>query len=471
MRSTASRSRLAALISSPPTTIAVRDATVGPESGTTAVSGAASSTASIGTSSASATSCGKIVLVPWPISVEAVRIRISPSAVSSSEATEASFTSPEPVKPAPCQASARPTPLATRSRPVRSGEPGHGPGSRAPITGRIVACPQTLELGGLGRPLQDLLAGHALAEDLAGRRRVAEPVDVAPPDLERAEAERLGDPVELGLGGELHLGRPESAEGAVGRRVGAGRPRPNPDVRAAIGAARVDRAARQDDRRERAVRPAVHHHLDLLGDQPAVVGHAGSVADDRRVALGRRREVLVAVVDHPDRSPGLAGQERGMERDQRGVLLLATEPAAGLGLDHASAAVVEAQPSLERGMDVVRALERAGHRHAAVVTGDGDHRVVLDVELLLVADAVLALEDQVGGGEGSVRVAGRELVGGEDVVGGERVEDRRERLGPDAHGKAGGAQGRPVRGPRAGPAARRGAGSRRRPGRGSAGPP
>ncbi len=54
-------------------------------------------------------------------------MRIAPSPVSSSDATDASWTSPEPVNPAPCQASASPTPLATRSRPVRSGEPGTAP--------------------------------------------------------------------------------------------------------------------------------------------------------------------------------------------------------------------------------------------------------------------------------------------------------------------------------------------------------
>ena len=65
--------------------------------------------------------------------------------------------------------------------------------------------------------------------------------------------------------------------------------------------------------------------------------------------------------------------------------------------------------------------------HAAVLARDRDHRVVLDVELLLVADPVLALEDEVGGREGGVGVAAAELVGREDVVGRERVEDRRER--------------------------------------------
>ena len=74
---------------SPPTTIAVRDATVGPESGTNARVLGAISTASYGTPSSAATSCGKIVLVPCPISVEPVRMTIRPSPVSSSDATDA----------------------------------------------------------------------------------------------------------------------------------------------------------------------------------------------------------------------------------------------------------------------------------------------------------------------------------------------------------------------------------------------
>ena len=51
-------------------------------------------------------------------------MRTRPSAVSSIEATLARWISPEPVNPAPCQASASPMPVAVRSLPVRSGEPG-----------------------------------------------------------------------------------------------------------------------------------------------------------------------------------------------------------------------------------------------------------------------------------------------------------------------------------------------------------
>ena len=286
----------------PPTTIAVRDATVGPLSGTYAVSCGAISTASTGTSRASATSCGKIVLVPCPISVEAVRIRMRPSPVSSSETTDASLTSPEPVKPAPCHASASPMPLASRWRSVRSGEPGMVPGSLATRALARRAPAQSLELGGLGGAFEDLLAGDALAQHLAGRRRVAEVIDVAPADLQRRDPELLGEPVEMRLRGELDLRRAEPAEGAVGRRVGPRGGRADPDVRAAVGPpAWMAPRLRTTGVSVQYAPPSITTSMSCASSRPSAV-IAGPVPDDRRVALGGRRDVLVAVVDHPHRS-------------------------------------------------------------------------------------------------------------------------------------------------------------------------
>ena len=91
----------------------------------------------------------------------------------------------------------------------------------------------------------------------------------------------------------------------------------------------------------------------------------------------------------------------------------------------------QAERSLERLVDVVRALQRAVDDDPAVLAGHGDHRVVLDVQLLLVADPVGALDDQVGGGEPRVKVVGREpsyeAKTWSDAIG---VEDRRQGLCP-----------------------------------------
>ena len=74
---------------------------MGPLSGTRAVSGFSIITRSAGTPSVWPTICANMVMVPWPISVLAASTRGRPSGASSSAATEASLTSPLPVKPAP----------------------------------------------------------------------------------------------------------------------------------------------------------------------------------------------------------------------------------------------------------------------------------------------------------------------------------------------------------------------------------
>ena len=86
-------------------------------------------------------------------------------------------------------------------------------------------------------------------------------------------------------------------------------------------------------------------------------------------------------------------------------------------------------------MDVVRALHRAVDRDLAVLAGHGDHRLVLDVQLLLVADPVLALEDDVGLGEPSLEIAGTDLVLGEEMIRDLRVENGLERSGSPEGGR------------------------------------
>ena len=144
-------------MSSPPTTIAVREATVGPESGTNAVSWGAISTSSTSMPSSAATSCGKIVLVPCPISVDAVRIRIRPSRVRSRLAIEPIFSSPEPVNPAPCQASASPMPRAVLA-----------PGSRAARSAAVLARTRSYSLASAARSRTSIAAASSRSSWLVG---------------------------------------------------------------------------------------------------------------------------------------------------------------------------------------------------------------------------------------------------------------------------------------------------------------
>jgi hypothetical protein len=87
--------------SRPPTTISVRDATVGRCRAPRSVSGVSNATNARGHAQRLGHQLQNTVTVPWPISVFALRMRGRPSGVRSSAARDASFTSPLPVKPAP----------------------------------------------------------------------------------------------------------------------------------------------------------------------------------------------------------------------------------------------------------------------------------------------------------------------------------------------------------------------------------
>ncbi len=157
--------------------------------------------------------------------------------------------------------------------------------------------------------------------------------------------------------------------GGVFVRVGAGA---DPDVRAAVRAAGVDR--RRGDRTTGVsvqYAPPSMHDLDVLGDEPAVAHDAGPVGDDRRVALRRRGDVLVAVVDHPDR---LARSRRARSAAWRAMIdgysSLPPNPPPVSAWTTRACSASSPRPRLQRPVDVVRALERAVDRDAAVLARD-----------------------------------------------------------------------------------------------------
>ena len=160
----------------------------------------------------------------------------------------------------------------------------------------------------------------------------------------------------------------------------------------AVGAAGVERAAREDDRRERDVRAAVDEDADRDGAQRPVPVAAARDLDARRVPLRRGLDVLLAAVDQLHGAARLLREEEGVEGDERRVLLLAAEAAAGDGLRHVDAVVGEAEDPLDPLLDVVGALERALDVRALVVP-EGDHPVRLDVDVLLGARFVDAADD------------------------------------------------------------------------------
>ena len=165
------------------------------------------------------------------------------------------------------------------------------------------------------------------------------------------------------------------------------------------------------------------------------------MVDHGRVALRRRRDVLVPVVDHPDRPARSPREERRVNGQHGRVLFLAAEGAAGLRLDDPDLLDRQAERAPECRVDEVGALERAGDRDPAVRCRSRDHRLRLDVDVLLGTDAVGSFDDQVGLGEARLQVALGDLVAGAGLLGREHVEDRRQRLGPQGDRRPGSTRG------------------------------
>ena len=159
-----------------------------------------------------------------------------------------------------------------------------------------------------------------------------------------------------------------------------------------------------------------------------------------------------------------------MEREHRRVLLLAAEAAAGLRLDDPTrgrrAPGRAASAPCGRSTGTASSRGRRSRRRR----GHGDHRVVLDVQLLLVADAVLALDDEVGAGEAASTSPRATSYWAKTELGLEGSKTGRSASVRSVTRRLPrGASRGPAR--RAAPPARPGGGSRPRPGRGSAGRP
>ena len=161
--------------------------------------------------------------------------------------------------------------------------------------------------------------------------------------------------------------------------------------------------------------------LDVPEQHRAVGPEPGPDADlGRRPADGLER--LLEAQHEADGPAGLAGHER----EQRLVLrvLLAAEPAARVGREHAHLGQRQPEHRGDDALEPVGVLDRAPDRHAVAV-GRRHERVRLDRELRDHREGVGAVDDDRGIALGGLEVAPAEAVLAQDVGAGEGV------VGPD----------------------------------------
>ena len=137
---------------------------------------------------------------------------------------------------------------------------------------------------------------------LAAEPGVALAQGVLEPDLQRIEAEPVGDVVDLALAGERCLRIAEAAEGGETELVGVGHAAMAAAIRNPIGSSRHQQRVAEHARAVVGEGAAVHQQLDLAGDECPVALDAGANADLRRVPRPHHLEILFARQDAASRA-------------------------------------------------------------------------------------------------------------------------------------------------------------------------
>ena len=124
----------------------------------------------------------------------------------------------------------------------------------------------------------------------------------------------------------------------------------------------------------------------------------------------------MSVVDDLDRTSRLHREQRCVARDDVWKLLLAAESAAGGGLDDSDLFWIARKEWEQSLVDVVRTLKRSDDREGTVFFLPRGDAVILDVRLLLERQAVLSLDDHIGGSETTFEISFRDLETFEHIV-------------------------------------------------------
>ena len=198
--------------------------------------------------------------------------------------------------------------------------------------GRAMA--STLELGrdqvgDVDDGLDDLGHRRGTGDHLTGGQHVAGLQRVLEAELDRVDAQGVGELVHLGLVGEAGLHRAEAAHGPAGRVVGAHRPAVDVGVGRDVRAHGEAGGVADDGRRRRGVGATVEDQAGLDVDEGAVGRGVVAVPHARRVPMDVAEERFGPVVDHLHGPAGAQGEQG--EVDLEADVLACTEGAADAG--------------------------------------------------------------------------------------------------------------------------------------------
>ena len=250
-----------------------------------------------------------------------------------------------------------------------------------------------LVVGG-GFELVDDAVDDVVGDGLVVGRHVAVggAVEVGAADLERVLAEGVGDLLHDPLGGDEALRAAEAAEGGVGDRVGLHRLGDQPYRRVVVGVVGVEEGAVGDRAGEVGGEAAAGGEAAVDGEDAAGVVEADLVLVQEVVALAGGDHVVVAVGADLHGAVELLGGDGGDGGEQVRLGFLAAEAAAHAADDDGHGVRRNAEDVGDHVLHLGRVLGRGIDGDVVVLAGDGEGDHALEVEMVLAADALHALE-------------------------------------------------------------------------------
>ena len=292
-----------------------------------------------------------------------------------------------------------------------------------------VVAPREQRVDDLGQ----VVAGH----DLPVGRHVAvgRAVEIAAADLRGrdgppAAAEKDRDLLHHGLDGRHALRATEAAEGRGRGVVGEADAATDVDMLEMVGVVGMEHRPLHHRGREIGGGPAVGVKPHDIGADPALVVEAHLPGGVVGVPLAGAPHVVVAAVDDAGRPAGASGDERRHDRRERALGFLAAEAPSHPLADADDLVHADAECLGDDVLRLRRALRRGVDHHLAVLTGDGERRLRLEIQVLLPEIAKHPGEPVRRGGERSLGVAAVDpALGADEPATLDRPFDREDGLG------------------------------------------
>ena len=248
-----------------------------------------------------------------------------------------------------------------------------------------------LVLRELQNPLQHQ-SRPGMRKPLPARKRVTGTQDVTEPYLRWIHTKLSSYGVHHALQSEKHLGSSETPESSVGRRIGSHRLSSNPNVFHPISSGSVKHPPGKHHGAESGIGSSVKKQIHVENLKNTLAGEPCPQTASGGMPLGSTSDILRPFENHLHGPLCLSREKRRMQRQHRGIILLASESASGYGLPYPHFFRRKPQAMTESSQGIIGTLHGAPDFYASPLSRQSNHALGFQVHLLLVRRTALHLQ-------------------------------------------------------------------------------